>query len=64
MAVLEFAEAVIKGAETCHTGAILVQANRAYKYIGKWATKNEEKFGVTKSTKQETRFLMADLLRS
>jgi len=54
-AILEFLESVYKpGCDSCHLGAIMAQAERAYKYVSKWSNKHRDKLGISTSTKKQT----------
>jgi len=56
-AALEFLEASKKdNCSSCHLGAIMAQAKRAYKYVSKWANKFYDEVGIEKLTQEQTVF--------
>lgn len=54
---LEFLESAYKdGCGTCHLGAVLSQAKRAYKYIYKWGKKYSRELSLLRITLERTEF--------
>ena len=54
-AILEFLEAVQKnGCQSCHLGAIMSQAKRAYGYVAKWSHQYKDSLGIKTCTREKT----------
>ena len=53
-AVIEFLEAAYKSANSCHLGAVLSQAKRAYKYVSGWANKFQADLNISTITREHT----------